>query len=278
LLERETWNKNDVIAAASLILGARSEARVATNQPVEVYSSGFAGPLPAELRDLSRGGACVALRAWIAADSVRRVTLRLPCGRLDLEAAGCWQVASEAEGSVLAGISFKNTSKAHDRVLSDFVFSTVREQAEFVGGCGAFSDLATDDLFNMAQASRYRVVPRGATVYRQGQSDVRDRSLFLIRDGGVSLIHRVGDVRNVVLMRLGPRSLFGGGGIPLISEMPNAESAVASSRTVLLEITASSFAYLRVARPLIGCRVVTAVAQAYAERMASLLERVGSAL
>ncbi|MGI9432354.1 MAG: cyclic nucleotide-binding domain-containing protein [Myxococcota bacterium] len=278
MLEQGTRERFDIAAAASLLLGARSTARVAADQLADVYSKDFAGPLPGELRDLSVDGACIALRAGIAIDSVKSVSLRLPRGRLDLEATGRWYLPSDTEGSVLTGISFNGARDAEARKLNDFVLNAAREQAEFLGECDGFSDLCLDDLMNIAQASRYRCVPHGKCIYRQGTNSPRDRSVFLIKEGSVSLVHRVHDARNVELTRLGRGGVFGGGGLPLIVQSPNVESAIAAQRTVLIEITGPSFDYLRVARPIIGYRVISVVAEMYAARVARLLERFGSAL
>jgi len=274
----DTGKHFDVAAAASLLLGARSSARVAADQLADVYSKDFAGPLSGELRDLSVDGACIALRAGIAIGSVHGVSLRLPRGRVDLPAKGRWQLTSDTEGLVLTGISFDGALDAQARKLNKFVQNAAGEQAEFLGECDGFSDLCTDDLMSIAQASRYRCVPHGACIYRQGDSNPRDRSVFLIKEGSVSLVHRVKDARNVELTRLGRGGVFGGRGFPLIAESPNVESAIAAQRTVLVEITGPSFDYLRMARPIIGYRVIAVVAEMYAARVARLLERFGSAL
>jgi len=172
VLEQGSGQRFDIAAAASLLLEARSSARVAADQLADVYSKDFAGPLPGELRDLSVDGACIALRAGIAIDSVSSVSLRLPRGRLDLAATGRLYLPSDSEGSVLAGISFDGARDVEARKLNDFVLNTAREQAEFLAECDGFSDLCPDDLMSIAQASRYRCVPHGTCIYRQGNNSL----------------------------------------------------------------------------------------------------------
>jgi CRP-like cAMP-binding protein len=72
---------------------------------------------------------------------------------------------------------------------------------------------------------------------------------------------------------LEPGSLFGG--LPVIADVPNVESAIVETPCCLLELPRKSYAHLQLTRPLLAQRIARAVIQLQMERMMRLLDEAG---
>jgi CRP-like cAMP-binding protein len=88
--------------------------------------------------------------------------------------------------------------------------------------------------------------------------------------GTVSLSVRLNHRREISLGQLSPGALFGG--LPLVADLPNQESAVADCGTKLLERSRGSFSYLRVAKPLLAQRLAQLVTRLQLGRLRRLVD------
>lgn len=265
----------DVAHAAESMIDARTGHRVALDRPVRLELDGPSGSLPARLRDLSLGGACVSTRSPIALQSVRRISLDLCGERALLRAEGRWQgAASDLQVSI--GLSFREASHHERDLLEHTIDHAARLLAKFVESSPELPKLSHEDAMALALCSRYRTVPQGGVVYRQGASEPAGDSFLIVAEGEIVLHRRVRDARNVTLSRLGARTLFGG--LPLLADVPNLEYAVASVPSRLLEITRPSFALMRIVNPLLAQRVTRYATAAHLNRLSALLERAEGVL
>jgi len=255
--------------AAAAVMEARSEPRVAVNLPARLWSRDFDGSLSGQARDLSVGGVCVATDSVFAFKSVRRVALALPGGVLELPAEGRWQ-GEGGDRTLLTGVAFAKPSPEAVGRLWEVVHASGRELGLFLYGHAALGSLSPDDAMSLAQVSRFRLVEAGRPVYRQDGCRPGDDSVFVVHRGEIRLCHRFGPAREVTLDRLGVGGVLGG--LPLVAETPNLETALADRETTLLEITSQAFSYLRVAHPLLAQRLSQAVARIHTSRLRKLVE------
>jgi len=255
--------------AAAAVLEARSDPRVAVDLPARIWSKDFDGALAGRVRDLSVGGVCVATDSLFAFKSLRRVALALPGGVLELPAEGRWQGES-GDRTVLTGVAFASPSPEEVARLWDVVHGAGKELGLFLYEHAELGSLSPDDAMSLAQVSRFRFGEEGRAIYRQDGCRPGDDSIFVVHRGEVRLGHRFGPAREVTLERVGVGGVFGG--LPVVAETPNLETAVAGRDTVLLEISAQSFSYLRVARPLLAQRLCQAVTRVHTARLRKLLE------
>ena len=243
---------------AQAVFQARTDPRVGVDFPVRIFSGDFSGPLAGTARDLSVGGICVATASRFSFKSIRSVCLDIPdCPPLELKAEGCWQTNTTSDASMLTGVRFPNPEKAEIARLWNLVNAAREALGLFLFDRSELTDLSAEDAANLADCSRYRVVPPRRRIYRQAERCSLDDSIFLLVRGEVSLMARIGERPEVVLERLSPGRLLGG--LPAVADLANQESAVADVQTTLLEISQKSFATLRLAKPLLAQRLAQVV-------------------
>ena len=256
--------------AAEVLLDARADPRVGVDFPVQILSGDFSGPLAASARDLSVGGMCVATASLLSFKAIRRIRLSLPSGPLELEAEGRWQTESVSENSRLTGLRFANVGPQELGRLWNAVHEASKDLGLFLYDQSELGSICPDDAGSLADCSRYRIVPQRREIYRQDECRPGDDSVFLVMRGDIRLEVTLADQRRVTLERLTSGSVFGGLGI--IADLPNLETAVADSSSTLLEISRASFSYLRIARPLLGLRLVQTLTRSLLRRNRRLLE------
>jgi CRP-like cAMP-binding protein len=259
---------------ASQVLGTsgRLHPRIGADFPLELYSGEYPGPLLGRTRDLGVGGACVATASPFAFKSLQRVVLSLPERRLELLVEGRWQRDLVADDLVLTGIGFLDPPEDVVESLWELVLEGSKELARFLYTRSDLADFALEETMGLAQVTRFREISAGRCIYRQDRSEPGEDSIFVISDGTVGLQVRVRDARDATLDRLGPGRIFGG--LPLVAEIENAESAVAETNVRLLEIDRQAFAYLLAAKPWLALRLAQAVVRAQAHRVRELLHRI----
>lgn len=254
-------------------LELRSNPRVGTDLPVELYASDFGGALLGRTRDLSIGGACIATASPFSVKGLDRVVLHLPSRSVTLRAAGCWQREDPADEVVLSGIRFDEpTPEAMDEVW-DHVLDSGKRLARFLYEHTALHELGLEEAMGLAQVTRYRSARPGDFIYRQGTRTPGSDSIFLITEGSVMLQVRVRDAIERTLCRLETGDLFGG--LPLIADLPHMDSAVANTSVNLLELDAGAFRHLRSLKPWLGHRLGVTLLRVHAQRMATLLGMTG---
>jgi len=255
---------------------SRVDPRIGADFPVEVVCHDLPAPLVGRSRDLGIGGVCVATPSMFSSRSVRRVALRLPDGRMVLEARGLWQKPEHGESTILTGIAFASPSAENVARLWNVVLDGGKELARFLYGDSDLACLSVDEAVGIAHASRWRNVPTGRYIYRGDAKQSGIASIFVVHTGTVTLQLRVRSAIDHTIDRLGPGRLFGG--LPLIAEGLPAESALAATDVRLLEIHEAAFRYLCAAKPWLAQRLAQAVTQTYARRAGALLARVSNAL
>lgn len=250
-------------------LEIRSNPRVGVDLPIEIHSGEFAGALLGRTRDLSIGGACIATQSPFSFKSLRRIVLRLPTRSLSLEANGCWQREDPVENLILTGVSFDNPPPESLEVVWDLVLDAGKKLARFLYERTALRELGLEEAMGLAQVTRLRTMQTGDMIYRQGTRHESSDSIFLIAEGSVTLQVRVRDAIEQPLCQLGPGDLFGG--LPLLADLPHADSAVANSTLRLLEVDGSAYRHLRTMKPWLGHRLGVALLRVHALRMSQTL-------
>ncbi len=81
-------------------LELRATPRVATDIPVDLYSTDISGSLPGRARDISIEGISVATPSPFAIKSIQRVVLAFSEGPISIDAAGSWQSDSDNEDGI----------------------------------------------------------------------------------------------------------------------------------------------------------------------------------
>lgn len=257
-------------------LEVRSNPRVGIDLPVELYATDFGGALLGRTRDLSIGGACVATSSPFPVKGLQRIVLDLPDRKLMLDVVGCWQREDPVEGVVLTGVQF---DRPHDEQLDlvwDQVLDSGKRLARFLYERTALQELGLEEAMGLAQVTRFRTMGSGDWIYRQGQQDDGNDSIFLISEGTVTLQVRVRDAIERPLCQLHAGDLLGG--LPLLADLPHSESAVADTRVRLLEIDAAAFRHLRSMKPWLGHRLGVALLRVHAQRMGKILGLAGDQL
>ncbi len=250
-------------------LEIRSNPRVGTDLPVELYTGDFGGALLGRTRDLSIGGACIATQSPFSFKSLQRITLGLPAQNLTLDAFGCWQREDPQENIILTGISFDNPHTDQLELVWDQVLDSGKKLARFLYERTALHELGLEEAMGLAQVTRVRTFQPGDMIYRQGTQGGSNDSIFLITEGNVTLQLRIRDAIEQALVQLTTGDLFGG--LPLLADIPHAESAVADSQVRLLEVDRAAFRHLRSMKPWLGHRLGVALLRVHAVRMAEIL-------
>jgi len=250
-------------------LDVRSNPRVGTDLPVEIYTGDFSGALLGRTRDLSIGGACIATQSPFSFKSLQRVTLGLPAKNLVLDAYGCWQREDPVENIILTGISFDNPHPEQLEFVWDQVLDAGKKLARFLYERTALHELGLEEAMGLAQVTRLRTFQSGDMIYRQGTQGGSSDSIFLITEGSVTLQLRIRDAIEQPLVQLTTGDLFGG--LPLLADLPHAESAVANSAVRLLEVDRAAYKHLRSMKPWLGHRLGVALLRVHATRMSEIL-------
>jgi hypothetical protein len=250
-------------------LELRSNPRVGTDVPVELYATDFGGALLGRTRDLSIGGACIATQSPFAIKALHKIVLGFPSENVALEAVGCWQREEPAERLILTGVQFENAQPEELEVVWDQILDAGKHLARFLYERTALHELGLEEAMGLAQVTRYRTMSAGDLIFRQGQRNLGSDSIFLIMEGQVTLQFRVRDAIERPLTQLCTGDLFGG--LPLLADLPHAESAVADTQVRLLELDAAAFQHLRVTKPWLGHRLGVALLRVHAQRLSGLL-------
>ena len=250
----------------------RGDPRIGTDVPAALYTSDFSGALEARTRDLSVGGCCVVTASPFAHKSVRRIRLMLPDGALEVDAEGRWQQALDGDDMVMTGVSFyQPPDEVVDR-LWDVVLDGGKKLARFLYTGSELRTIGVDGALGLAQISRMRDVRAGQTIYRQGEERGRQCSIFVIERGEVSLSIRVRGVRDIVVDRIGPGSVFGG--LPILAGTPALETVVTETDVRMLELDDRALRYLGRAKPWLARTMSEIVTAAYVKRLHRFLERI----
>jgi len=250
-------------------LEIRSNPRVGIDLPVEFFSGEFAGALLGRTRDISIGGACIATQSPFSFKSLRRIVFRLPTQNLTLDATGCWQREDPIENLVLTGVLFENPTPENLEVVWNLVLDAGKRLARFLYERTALRELGLEEAMGLAQVTRIRTLQTGDMIYRQGTRNAGSDSIYLIADGSVTLQVRIRDAIEQPICQLGTGDLFGG--LPLLADLPHAESAVANSSLRLLEVDGAAFRHLRSMKPWLGHRLGVALLRVHAQRMSQIL-------
>lgn len=250
-------------------LEIRSNPRVGIDLPVEFYSGEFAGALLGRTRDISIGGTCIATQSPFSFKSLRRIVFRLPTQNLTLEAAGCWQREDPVENLVLTGVTFESPTPESLEVIWNLVLDAGKKLARFLYERTALRELGLEEAMGLAQVTRIRTLQPGDMIYRQGTRNAASDSIYLIADGSVTLQVRIRDAIEQPLVQLGAGDLFGG--LPLLADLPHAESAIANTTLRLLEVDGAAFRHLRTMKPWLGHRLGVALLRVHAQRMSQTL-------
>ena len=236
---------------------------------MELYATGFSGALLGRTRDLSIGGACIATESPFDAKGLHRMILGLPTQNVAFEIYGCWQRADPHESLVLTGVHFDRPETDQLELVWDQVLDSGKRLARFLYERTALHELGLEEAMGLAQVTRFRTMQAGETIYRQGTLSGDTDSIYLITDGSVTLQLRIRGAIEQPLTTLTTGDLFGG--LPLLADMPHAESAVANTNVRLLEIDRSAFRHLRSMKPWLGHRLGVALLRVHAQRMADTL-------
>lgn len=250
-------------------LEVRSNPRVGTDLPVELYATDFGGALLGRTRDLSIGGACVATQSPFSIKGLQRIVLGLPSQNLTLDAVGCWQREDRQENLIITGVQFENPYSEQLDLVWDQVLDAGKKLARFLYERTALHELGLEEAMGLAQVTRLRTIQAGDLIYRQGTQGQGNDSIYMITEGSVTLQLRIRDAIEQSLATLSTGDLFGG--LPLLADLPHAESAVANSHVRLLEIDQAAFRHLRSMKPWLGHRLGVALLRVHAQRMADTL-------
>jgi len=250
-------------------LEVRSIPRVGADLPIELYATDFGGALIGRTRDLSIGGACIATPSPFSIKSVQQLAISFPTKRLALRAVGCWQREDPSGQVVLTGIEFEHPTDAQLDLIWNEVLDAGKKLARFLFEHTSLQELGLEEAMGLAQVTRFRSLSAGDLIYRQGTSSSGSDSIFVIAEGSVTLQVRVRDAIERPLAQLGVGELFGG--LPLLADLPHAESAVANGNVRLLEIDAAAYRHLRSMKPWLGHRLGVALLRVHAQRMSRTL-------
>lgn len=250
-------------------LEIRSNPRVGSDLPVEIYATDFGGALLGRTRDLSIGGACIATQSPFNFKGLQRIVIGLPSTRLTLNAFGCWQRDDPGESTILTGVQFENPTSDQLELVWDQVLDSGKKLARFLYERTSLHELGLEEAMGLAQVTRFRSMSVGEMIYRQGTRGVGNDSIYLITEGSVTLQLRIRNAIEQPLAQLSVGDLFGG--LPLLADLPHAESAVANSNVQLLEVDQAAFRHLRSMKPWLGHRLGVALLRVHAQRMSEIL-------
>ena len=250
-------------------LEIRSNPRVGVDLPVEIYAGDFGGALLGRTRDLSIGGACIATQSPFSFKPLQRIVLRMPTQGLTLDAVGCWQREDPIEHLILTGIALERPTPENLEVIWNLVLDAGKKLARFLYERTALRELGLEEAMGLAQVTRMRSMQAGDLIYRQGTRGTANDSIFLITEGSVTLQIRIRDAIEQPLCQIGVGELFGG--LPLLADLPHAESAVANGPLRLLEVDGAAYRHLRTMKPWLGHRLGVALLRVHAQRMSQIL-------
>jgi hypothetical protein len=204
-------------------------------------------PLPARAVDIGPSGICVSTHSRFALSSLKSVSFPLADRNATLPAAGRWQRPDNSGVSFVSGITFLDVAAdvAHDLRL--FVFGAALQIATFLLEETDLAGLEIDDAIDTALLTRAADYAVGRRIYEQGKFRTRGDSVFIVEKGLVVLEVDAPRAGRLVLDRIGKGGIFAG--LPLISETPHAESAIAATDLRLIEIDPYNFASLETTRP-----------------------------
>ncbi len=254
----------------------RGAPRTGVDLPIEIFTSEFAGSLPGRTRDVGVSGLCATTASPFAAKSVTHVVIGLPAGSLRVEARGVWQQSLENDDCVMTGVAFTDTSEETTHALWDLVLDVAKDFARFIHNTSEISVVGIEGAMALAQITRVRSLPAGATLFRQGTCEPEERSLFVVDRGSIDIEVRVRDAIRRPLGRLERGRLVGG--LPMVAGGDHPETASTAEDTRLLEIDPMAFAYIQRAKPWLGHILCQAVTRSYAERLQKMLAQVRDCL
>ena len=248
----------------------RSDPRVAADLRVELFASDFSSRLPAQTRDVSAGGVCVATPSPFACQSIRSITLQVPGRPLRLKASGRWQVTHRASATVLTGIAFEDIGMEMQDVLWDYVVDVSKDIARFIYRRSALRAIGIEGAMGIAHSSRLRIMRAGDQIYGEAAATQGANSIFLVQSGSVALQMRVRGVRNQAFAVAEAGALFGG--LSMLTSVQDQEFAFARSDVRLLEVDERAFDHLSRSRPGLAQQISLAVTSAYSERFRTAME------
>lgn len=178
--------------------------------------------------------------------------------------------AAELAGSLVSGTL---EGKARDwanvlvvDILADGAASGADALAklEVLGGMFLFKDLDMGELTRVLECAALRQVDAGQILIQEGS---REQSLYLILDGEMEVFH--GDT---ILARIGKGGHVGE--MALVSGEPRAASVRATQASRFLEIGQAHWRDLLQRAPVIGVKLLTAMAQEFSRRLAKMNQRL----
>ena len=250
-------------------LEVRENPRVGLDLSVQINTADLAGGLWGRTRDLSIAGACIATQSPFSFKSIQAITLSLPTQTLTLDAIGCWQAEDHLDNEVLTGVTFDNPHPDQIDLVWNEVLDAGKKLARFFFEKSALRELGLEEAMGLAQITRTRNLPAGHTIYRQGTRAENSDSIFLLTEGSVTLQLRIRDAIEQPLVQLSTGDLFGG--LPLLADLPHAESAVTDTDVRLLEVDRAAYRHLRGMKPWLGHRLGVALLRVHAQRLTKTL-------
>lgn len=252
----------------------RGSPRVAASLRVQLYCSGLPGPLEATTRDVGSGGVCVETPSPFDLSAVRRAVIDMPDASLTCKLEGCWQRPALGRGGILSGLRFVELEpEARGRVWR-FVHTRAVELSEFLRDRARLGELDLDAGLDLALTTRVVEFSAGTWIYRQGAEDPAQCSAFVVYNGRVGLVASSRAGREVFLGRAEAGEIFGG--LPLVSQLPQPESAVAEQNVVLLEIDSAAWGYLARMKPETAAQLARALVARQVTHLEGLIERCSS--
>ncbi len=250
-----------------------SDPRVAVDHPMLIYTTDHRRPLRSRARDLSVGGVCAATASPFAFTSVERVVLKLPSGRLSLQAEGLWQQHVPGDDRPFTGISFTNLDSKSLYTLSHTLFESGQKLGSFLFERTGLWELGLADCVQVAQNNtRYRDIPAGQCIYRQDTSPNFGNAIFIVKRGEVSLRARVRGDTDITLDQLDAGEIFGEAAF--LAGTLHIESAVAEGKVTLLQIGIGTYRYLRTTQPGLAHQLGQVLIRLSATRLRNMLCRV----
>ena len=249
----------------------RLHPRVGEPVDVSIYALGLAAPVEGVTRDIGPQGLCVETESPIGLDEARRIVLHLPDGEANMRVRCCWQREAPGRQGILSGFRFENLGVQDTELLWAIVFRRARELASFICGHSSLGQVIFDDAVDLAMHSRLVRFATGDWVYRQGSSDPKSGSAYLILQGCVEIESLNEEAESVHLERLESGAFFGG--LPMVASATHPETALAHNACELLEIDSFSYQYLQSDRPAAAFAVTRALMARYARRLSELTAR-----
>ena len=250
-------------------LGRRALPRVATSLPVRLHVAGLPAGLDARTRDLSAGGLCVATPSCFPVQELRRITLFLPAGRIDLGVEGRWQAEVSGEDGILTGVRLLDVPDASLELIWDLVHTQSKSLTRWLAQQPTFEGLGFQSLVDLAHVTRLREARAGQLLYRHG---VLDDSIFIVTRGEVAFEQRTPHHYKLSVGLAGPGQVVGGAGV--VADLVPRETAIVSRDVSLLEISRGAFENLQETNRGLAFRLVSIVLHSHLRRIEDALHRV----